>query len=134
MAFTRFSSDRGVQEKKIEESVFSGMYALNTPGNGLYNPYIQDVHIRLQKWGGNLHANAIDIERTMKKTEPVNYPTASFSVDETRTTFPAWKYRNKEQHLTTYFKQDPRIAIPFHHNLNTRMLEKDYYNKNKTIL
>jgi len=51
MAFTRFSNDIALQQKRLEESTFTGIYHLNTPGNGLDNPYINDVHIRLQKWG-----------------------------------------------------------------------------------
>jgi len=150
MAFTRFSNDVGVQEKRLEESVFSGIYALNTPGNGMNNPYIDDVHIRLQKWGGNLYEKSTNIEselRTMhikpdrdykihpeKQHYKKSYPSKHFSVDETRATLPAWKFRNHEQTIECdHLHKDPQtnIFIPFQHNLNTRTLEKDYYNKNK---
>ena len=66
MAFTRFSNDNARQKKKIEESVFSGIYHLNTPGNGINNNYIDDVNIRLQKWGANLHSNTCNLESNMK--------------------------------------------------------------------
>jgi hypothetical protein len=149
MAFTRFSNDIGVQEKRLEESVYRGMYALNTPGNGLDNPYIDDIHIRLQRWGGNLQKNTTDLESDLrgmsirldrdytphleKKPSFIHYPSRHFSVDETRNSLPAWKYRALETQQTTYLHKDPQahVHIPFQHHLNTRMLEKDYYNKNK---
>jgi len=151
MAFTRFSSDIALQQKKLEESTYTGIYHLNTPGNGIHNPYINDIHIRLQKWGANLHTNSTDIEsqlRTMniplgrdtisyKNVEPYHnknsYKDKSFLVDETRSTMPAWKIREKKQFRYDYLPINPQenIFIPFHNNLNTRILEKDYYTKNK---
>ena len=151
MAFTRFSSDRALQEKKLEESTFSGIYHLNTPGNGMNNPYINDIHIRLQKWGANLHTNSTNLEshlRTMniplgrdtishKKVEPyhrkLSYTDKSFLVDETRSSMPSWKIREKNQSRYDYLPLNPQenLFIPFQNNLNTRMLEKDYYTKNK---
>ena len=146
MAFTRFSND--LQEKKLEESTFSGIYHLNTPGNGMHNPYINDIHIRLQKWGANLQSNSTNLEsqlRTMhiplgrdsmtyKKAEPshkFSYKEASFLVDGTRSG--AWKLREKQQSRYDYLPYNPQenIFVPFQNNLNTRMLEKDYYTKNK---
>ena len=59
MAFTRFSSDRDVLEKKLCESTFTGLYHLNTPGNGLQMPFVDDPHVRLQKWGANLYTNGV---------------------------------------------------------------------------
>lgn len=149
MAFTRFSNDIGVQEKQLEESVYGGMYALNTPGNGLANPYIHDVHIRLQRWGGNLQKKTTDLESDLRGMNLrldrdytpyrphtpsfIHYPTRHFSIDETRSSAPAWKYRALETKQNTYLHKDPQahVHIPFQHQLNTRMLEKDYYNKNK---
>jgi hypothetical protein len=151
MAFTRFSNDIALQQKRLEESTFSGIYHLNTPGNGIHNPYINDIHIRLQKWGANLHTNSTNIEsqlRTMniplgrdtlsyKKVEPshskLSYKDKSFLVDETRSSMPAWKIREKTQSRYDYLPLNPQenLFIPFQNNLNTRMLEKDYYTKNK---
>ena len=55
MAFTRFHDDPARIEKKLLESTGIGIYHLNVPGNGL--TYIDDVNIRLQKWGANLQTN-----------------------------------------------------------------------------
>lgn len=152
MAFTRFHDDADRQIKYLEESTFQGIYHLNTPGNGLKNPYVDDVHIRLQKWGANLHSHSCNIESNLrgmniplekdntsyKSVEPyhskVNYPVnKQFLIDETRASDPAWKYREKEQSKKSILFNDPQknVFIPFKHNLHTRILEKDYYTKNK---
>jgi len=59
-----------------------------------------------------------------------------FSIDETRTTMPAWKLRDVERSRYDYVHSNPQehIFTPFKHNLNTRILEKDYYTKNKNNL
>jgi hypothetical protein len=87
MAFTRFSNDKDVIQKRLCESTFNGIYHLNTPGNGVDMPYVNDSHIRLQKWGANLRTNTLDIENDLRgmtrklgsdfqiytKTEAVSY-------------------------------------------------------------
>jgi len=151
MAFTRFHDDPDVIQKKLCESVFSGIYHLNTPGNGIHNPYVDDVAIRLQRWGANLQTNTVDIESSFKgldhkltsdykqytnpNTSKKSYPTQSFLVDETRATHPAWLYRDVTQQRTSYplFNPQERTEIEFKHNEPTRNLEKDSYNKNNYI-
>ena len=72
-----------------------------------------------------------------KKVEPyhskLSYTDKSFLVDETRSSMPAWKIREKNQSRYDYLPLNPQenLFIPFQNNLNTRMLEKDYYTKNK---
>ena len=46
---------------------------------------------------------------------------------------PAWKIREKKQFRYDYLPRNPQenIFVPFQNNLNTRILEKDYYTKNK---
>jgi hypothetical protein len=152
MAFTRFSSDSFVQQKKLEESTFSGIYHLNTPGNGLENSYIENPRIRLQKWGANLRTNSCNLESELKglnkplNRDNVNYKDVSFfsknhkyesnnnfNIDETRATLPAWKYRELPQQRYDFVFDNPQKHVfkPFTSNLNTRQLEKDFYDKNK---
>lgn len=149
MAFTRFSSDVSRQNKYIEESTFSGIYHLNTPGNGLNNKYIEDPHIRLQKWGANLNSNSCSIESNLRGLnqplsrdhhefkdvahKQLSYSKDSFNVNESRSTHPSWLYREKPQQLYGYLPLNPQqnVFIPFQHNSSTRLLEKDYYLKNK---
>lgn len=147
MAFTRFHDDPDVIHKKLSESIFSGIYYLNTPGNGINNPYIDDVSIRLQGWGANLCTNTIDIDSNFKgldrkltsdykqytnpNSNPFSYSTKSFVVDETRASHPAWMYRDTTQHRPSYLLHNPqeRTEIVFKNNEPTRTLEKDSYNK-----
>lgn len=140
MAFTRFSNDIAVQQKRLEESTSIGIYHLNTPGNGMNNPYINDIHIRLQKWGANLHNNSTNIESQFRNIsvghvshDKIKYNDTSFLIDETRSSMPAWKIREKKQFRYDYLPRNPQenIFVPFQNNLNTRILEKDYYTKNK---
>jgi len=145
MAFTRFHDDPDVIQKKLSESVFSGIYHLNTPGNGINNPYIDDVNIRLQGWGANLYTNTLDIDSSFKgldhkltsdykqysipKSNPYSYSTKCFSVDETRASHPAWLYRDLTQHRPSYLSWNPQenTECSFKMNEPTRTLEKDLY-------
>ena len=149
MAFTRFSNDKSRQEKYLEESIFSGIYQLNTPGNGLNNPYIENPHIRLQKWGANLNTNSCNIESNLRvlnqplsrdkyefkdvKHHSIPYKKENFHISESRTTHPSWEYREKPQQQYSYLFENPqkKVEVPFEYNMPTRTLEKDYYNKNK---
>ena len=118
MAFTRFQDDPDVIQKKLCESTFTGIYHLNTPGNGMNNPYIDDTSIRLQKWGANLHSNTIDIDNKFKgldrklasdyqqfkepDSQPKQYSSRSFLVDDSRATHPAWMYRDLGQYRPSH--------------------------------
>jgi hypothetical protein len=148
MAFTRFHDDPDVIQKKLCESTFSGIYHLNTPGNGIYNPYIDDVSIRLQGWGANMYTNTIDIDSNFKgldrklasdykqyqepESTKKSYSTKSFLVDETRASCPAWTYRDVTQQRPSYLLFDPQEHVlkerQLNVNVHTRNLEKDFFN------
>lgn len=151
MAFTRFHDDPCRIQKQLQESTWAGRYMLNVPGNGTTPYYIEDPHIRLQKWGANLTTNTINVESDLRgltrsinkdclrkdnyedhkvQFSKVNYPQLKSSVsDETRATHPAWMYRDLEQANWHYLPLNPQenTCMPFNNNLNTRILEKDYY-------
>ena len=151
MAFTRFSSDPDVINKRLVESTFNGVYNMNVPGNGLDNPFIDDTHIRLQKWGANLRTNTLDIENDLRgtnrklgsdyqnylktsalnKSSPNSFSTKSFLTDETRASCPAWLFRDLQQYSPKYLQINPQlnVAMSFENNQATRNLEKDYYLK-----
>ena len=146
MAFTRFKYDPARENKYLEESTTVGKYHLNTPGNGLANPYIDNPHIRLQKWGANLQTNSLLVENELRNlnrpltrdlnkyqsvnTEMFHFPVKNFDIDESRASLPAWLFRgNDNMRLDINMKQS-EINIPFQNNLQTRILEKDYYTYN----
>ena len=152
MSFTRFHDDECRMQKQMQEQTYTGRYMLNVPGNGVNMSFAEDPHLRLQKWGANWNNNAISIDNDLRglnnklsrdcfttekqwniySKETQNYPVNQTTVQQSRTTNPAWELRDKKQYKEQILFLDPQehICIPFHNNLNTRMLEKDYYDKN----
>jgi hypothetical protein len=158
MAFTRFHDDPARIKKSLEESTFSGRYFLNTPGNGIDMPFQLDPQLRLQGWGANMHSNAINLESDFRglsrkltrdlpdsncykshraETVDFTYGTAAPIVDESRTTHPAYLYRDLEQTRWEHPWINPQdnFEQKFPWNLQTRILEKDNYKpKAPTVL
>ena len=143
MAFTRFHDDSDRISRKLSESTQVGIYHLNTPGNGMANPYIDDIHIRLQKWGANLQTNGFEVSEALRPqlltrdavpykkpyTKSKTYGTNTFEIDESRTSLPAWTFREKPQAQYAFLPLNPQanLFLKFDNNTPTRMLEKDYY-------
>ena len=152
MANTRISYDPCRTVKSLQESTGPGRYTMNVPGNGDKPSYMEDPHIRIQKWGANLRTNAINLESDMLglnrplgrdclgkdnyethvvETEQVNYPNNSMLyTEQSRAIMPAWTARDLEQVDWYTLPLDPQenTCIPFLNNLSTRTLEKDYFN------
>ena len=150
MAFTRFHDDPYRIQMQVQDSSFKGRYMLDTPGAGLELPFMQDPQMRLQKWGANLQTNTVNLEsdlfgmtRKMNRdhaelneykqaavsTNPMTFPVASPFVEESRASHPAWIYKDLEQNHWDYPLLNPLNGIEhkFHTNIQTRILEKDYY-------
>lgn len=150
MSFTRFYDDPCRIQKQLQESTGPGKYNLNVPGQGILPYVMDDPHIRMEKWGGNLCKNSINLEsdlrgltRKISRDIPeVNeyhrksarvikqrYPVSSKSTEQSRTTHPAWMFNDLEQRKWDYLHLDPQehTAMCFHNNLSTRILQKDYY-------
>ena len=150
MAFTRFHDDPARIQKQLQESTGLGRYMLNVPGNGDSPCFMDDPFFRMQKWGGNLMTNTINLESDLlgltrssnkdeiekncyKKhavgTQSVEYPRCEPTTDQTRATHPAWMARDLEQPHWSYLFLDPQenTCFPFQNNLSTRILEKDNY-------
>lgn len=154
MAFTRFHDDPCRIVKQNQQMTDQGRWMLNVPGNHGDSPcYMLDPQIIAQKWGGNLWSNAIDVQssllgmdRTLTrdclgvpqrnsnlnhvKSAPVQYPQCdSLTTDQSRVTNPAWMYKDLEQVDWYYLPRDPQenVLLPFQNNINTRVLEKDYF-------
>jgi len=150
MSFTRFHDDDARIEKQLEELTYSSRYQLNVPGQGADMPFQEDAQIRLQRWGANLNTNTINLDSDLRgltrnldrddttennyKTHEVSsiaksYPNAQPYVDESRATHPAWTYRDNEQSRweEPFVNPQANLEKPFHSNIQTRVLEKDYY-------
>ena len=147
MAFTRFKDDPARVNKYLEETTSIGKYHLNTPGNGLNNPYINDTHIILQKWGANLQSNSLLVENELRNlnrplsrdlnqygrvdSQSYQYPVNHFNIDESRASLPAWTFRDKNIARFDYplnkTQKNKSMQLPFQNNLQSRILEKDFY-------
>ena len=154
MAFTRFNYDKCRTQKNIQQATGPGRYILNVPGIGDKPAVFNDPQLRMQKWGGNLrgvyNGHPIDIDSDLKnvgkklskfnckekstkqsiKTFTNSYPISNKSLtDQSRTTHPAWLYRDLEQNHMYPLLLDPQenVCKHFHNNINTRLLERDTY-------
>jgi len=164
MAFTRFHDDPCRIQKYLEETTNIGNYGISVPGNGLNMPFLDDPHVRMQKWGANLSQNQIALESDLRgQTRGLNrdlikennytnyvdnnnlYYVNSYSVNsneitgQSRATHPAWTLRELDSINTPnipnnfkYLLMDPQenICRPFHNNISSRIIEKDYYAMN----
>jgi len=150
MSFTRFHDDPCRIKKQLEESTGPGRYMVDVPGNGLKPCFMEDPYIRLQKWGANLQTNCINLESNLMglgrnlnrdcatvntytqdkvESKPIEYPSCQPFTDQTRATNPAWTARDLEQVNWGFLPLDPQenTCIPFQKNLNTRLLESDFF-------
>ena len=150
MSFTRFHDDPCRIHKQLEESTFEGRYMLDKPGNGPKPCYMEDPFIRMQQWGANLQTNTINLESDLLglnrqltldciknnnyenhkvESKKVNYPNCKPFVEQPRATNPAWTALDLEQNNFDFplFNPQENVCIPFHNNMSTRILEKDYY-------
>lgn len=155
MAFTRFHYDPCRTMKFQQQATGPGRYIFATPGNGCDPCYMEDPAVRLQKWGGNLrkvplghpidiNSDLLGITRPLTKdciskefpkkgvvrSRKVAYKTCKpFTDQQSRVTHPAWMYRDLEQvdWWPMILNPQENVCKPFHNNLNTRLLEKDYW-------
>lgn len=151
MAFTRFKYDNCRTKKSLQQSTDPGRWILNVPGNGDKPCYMEDPQIIPQKWGANLRTNTINLESDLRgvnrnlsrdclgkneyqkynvSNQAIKYPTCTqLTTEQSRATNPAWWYRDLEQNNFEYPPLNPQVnvCVPFQSNLNTRILEKDYF-------
>jgi len=151
MSFTRFYYDDCRTKKQLQQSTDPGRWILNVPGNGASPCYIEDPQIIIQKWGANLRTNTINLESDLlgvnrnsnrdclgknnyqKYNVPnhaISYPTCkNLFTEQSRSIMPAWTARDLEQVDWYYppFNPQENTCLPFLNNLNTRILEKDYF-------
>ena len=154
MAFTRFYDDKYRIEKYLQQSTDVGRYHLNVPGNGKSPDYFENPYIRLTKWGGNYRTNHVNLDSDLKgltrhlttdnikkndfKLNEVHSKQQStnsnfMNTEQSRATHPTWETRDLEQNNFNYLYLDPQkhSCMPFYNNLNTRILDRDYFNNTK---
>jgi len=145
MSFTRFNDDPCRIKKQLQQSTDQCRWIMNVPGNGPTPDFIEDPHIRLQKWGGNLQTNCVNLESSLLGinnynpkdclgknkskiiSNKINCPVNNTCItDESRSSNPAWTLRTKENNINNYYTTDSnKFEIPFYNNISTRILEKN---------
>lgn len=135
MSFTRFHYDKARTQKQLQELTGPGRWTLNTPGQGVSPLYYEDPHMRLEKWGGNVYSNPVDvssylqgrhkilsrdsISSTKKQLLPSDrnsYPIMKSYTSETRVSHPVSMYRDKEQTRWEYPLLDPQEPVMYEPN------------------
>lgn len=147
---TRFHDDESRIKKQTEMSSFQCKYFMNTPGQGLNLPYCEDTHLRLQKWGGNLQTNTVNLESDFRGltrklnrdnieknnynnhkiiSNKVDYSTSDPFTEQSNATHPKWMYRsfNPDRWEQPIFNPQENLEKGFHDNIQTRILEKDNF-------
>lgn len=139
MSNTRFFYDDCRTQKALDESIYTGNYFINTPGNAGTTPLLfNDPHIRQQHWGANLSQNKTELESDLRGiTRKLNrdipqqnnhleysknnmlynkqfYPIYHEEVTgQSRATHPAWTYRETDSLRTVnnfdYLHLDPQL-------------------------
>ena len=150
MAFTRFHDDPCRITKQLQESTDQGRWVLNVPGQGSKPQYMDDPYIRLQKWGGNLRTNVLDLDSDLRgltrelnrdciekndfhlnqaASSEVLYPENNIMTEQTRATMPAWTARDLAQTRWGILPLNPQenVCLPFEQNLSTRIIQKDNF-------
>ena len=158
MACTRIYYDECRTIKEQQQATDPGRWILNVPGNGNKPCYMEDPHIRIQKWGANLRTNTINLESDLMgvnrhisrdclgkdnyksfnvPNQAIEYPTCNnLFTEESRAIAPAWMFRDLEQVDWYYPPLNPQenTCFPFQNNLSTRILEKDYFTPKRVCL
>ena len=150
MSFTRFHDDPNRIKKQLEESSYQGRYYLNTPGQGMDLPFMEDAHFRLQKWGANLHTNTVNLEsdlygltrvynrdlpdknnykKHLTQSNANNYRKQAPITEESRASHPAWTYKDLEHSRweTPILNPQNDLEKKFNDNIQTRIVEKDSF-------
>lgn len=156
MSFTRFHDDPNrIQKTNLETSAMND-YVFNVPNNVKSRTlFFDDPHLTNQKNGNTLCKNMVQVESELQcldrklsrdhkhknnylnsqsfKQYIVPKNVSKTITKESRASHPSWMYRESTTLRTDFLFEDPQknVFVPFQTNLDTNVLEKDYYNINK---
>lgn len=156
---TNIRESKGRLIKEAEISTYAGRYYLNTPGQGMDVPYLEDPHFRLQNWSGvigasnttNWESDLRGLTRPLMKGDTQNYsdprtsqlpimaPIHSYNellTDESRSTLPAWTFRELEQNRweKPFLNPIDKAFMPFNTEMNIRRREVENFVPPKDVL
>lgn len=125
---------------------------------GVQVPHFDDPHLRQQRGGGHIMTNMVGVESLLRNSvRPLNRDDVRLNnyknqkipgsgifgsrivrpeiikktiVSESRSTHPVFEYREKSTHRRDFLWHNPQnfVFMPFQNNMDTNILEKDYYN------
>jgi hypothetical protein len=153
--FSSIRNDPARLRKEAEMSSYQNRYFLCTPGPGIDVPVPDDVHVRLQAWGGNWATNRMDVENDLRGQTRRNnrdrtveggsdyhsfaaapqqalFPKRSDPfVEESRASMPAWMFRGVEipRWEEPWINPQSLSAIekPFPANVDTKRMARDAF-------
>jgi hypothetical protein len=143
MAFTRTNNDEARTLKRLQQSTDVGRWILNVPGNGIDMPFVEDPHIRIQKWGANLHTNTVNLESNLQgrhailgpdvtqrqvTTTALQYPKSrDLTTDQSRATLPAFTFRESTRSNPHFPLFNPQDHVYNKVPVSTRIVAKTEY-------
>jgi len=148
MAQTRINNDKERIKFNIGIDSDSCKYVLGEPGNGSKPYYFDDPFIRMQRFGGNISTNIVDVNsnligltRKIDRNQPqniyndkpyskINYPNMYGAMtDQSRAKTPAWAIRDLEKYNWNYLYKNPQSHLnkKLNCNIHSRIIEKDNY-------
>lgn len=149
MSLTSIKSSQCRIEKDLQISTNTGRYQLNVPGPAGTERYQENPFVRMQKFGANNMTNSINLESDLMgltrnlnndclpfqyndhavSTQKKQFDSCSIMTEQSRAIMPAWTARDLEQTNWYILPLNPQenVCYPFENNLNTRILEKDYF-------
>lgn len=154
---TRFNYDPCRTIKRLEESTNVNRYIMNVPGNGSMPDVVLDPMIIGQRWSGNLMTNPVEVESALfginrpinnrdlvknvfekynVETQKVEYPINKWAfTTNSRADMPAWECRSMELNRWDMPLYNPQsnVCLPFQSYTDTRIISKQYYDKNRCI-
>jgi hypothetical protein len=127
-----YMKDPQIISQKWAGNVWSDFTDVQSNLRGLNTPINKRDCINENTYGLNKNNNNLGGKNKEIEMKPQEFPGCStLTTEQSRVTNPAYLYKDLEQVDWYYLPMDPQenIFLPFQHNLNTRVLEKDYFKR-----
>lgn len=128
-----YMKDPQIISQKWAGNVWTDMVDVQSNLRGLNNTLSKRDCINENTYGLNKTTyNNLGGKNKEIELQPLEFPSCSIlTTNQSRVTNPAYLYRDLEQVDWYYLPRDPQenVFLPFQHDLNTRVLEKDYFQR-----
>ena len=138
---TNIRHDKKRLQKEMEISSFGCRYHLDAPGPGVQVGFIENPHIRLQRWAANVYTDQLGLENELtnrytqqnihdrKKSYPIHRyvnPNQAIVTSETRTDLPAWIFRDKDLQRENISLHEQHDIYSYNNTVSSRLLPKSH--------